>query len=76
MFSSSDQISRSVMSIDHTKTGNGPDRAHGLYTPIHTLNGYLQQCLAEPSHDIQVHFMGLWISLLSILIFTFHYHIP
>lgn len=36
----------------------------------------LQQSLTEPPHDVQVHLVGLWISLLGVLILTLHDHVP
>lgn len=42
-----------------------------------TENGAdLEQSLAEPPHHIQVHLVGLGISLLSVLILTLHNHVP
>ena len=47
-----------------------------LYVYVCVVCVYLQQSLAEPPHDAQVHLMGLWVSLLCVLILTLHDHIP
>lgn len=57
-------------------SGSQPGRLAQLNITLPAGRTHLEQSLAKPPHDVQVHVVRLGVPLLGVLILAFHYHIP